>query len=67
MKIINTVTNEVVAEITTNHSMCLDEAISFVGEIFPENEEENVLIDGKWYYYDDLDMDYSEKGGCYDD
>lgn len=58
MKIINTFTGETVCEIVTNHSMCIDEAISLVGEIFPENEEENVLIDGVWYYYDDLDMIY---------
>lgn len=56
MKIINTATNETVAEIMTNHSMCLDEAINLIGEIFAENENENVLIDGSWYYYDDLDM-----------
>lgn len=56
MKIINTATQETVAEIITNHSMCLDEAINLVGEIFEENEDENVLIDGVWYYYDDLDM-----------
>ena len=54
MKIINTTTNEVVAEIMTNRSMTLDEAIRFVGEIHTENENEDVLIDGDWYYYDDL-------------
>jgi hypothetical protein len=56
MKIINTATNKTVAEIMTNHSMSLDEAINLVGEISPANEDENVLIDGNWYYYDDLDM-----------
>lgn len=56
MKIINTATNEIVAEIMTNHSMTLDEAINLVGEIYQQNEDENVLIDGNWYYYDDLDM-----------
>ena len=55
MKIINTVTNEIVAEIMTNRSMTLDEAIRFVGEIHTENENEDVLIDGTWYYYDDLE------------
>lgn len=54
MKIINTITNETVADITTNHSMSLDEAISLVGEIHAENEDENVLINGTWYFYDDL-------------
>ena len=58
MKIINKLTNETVAEIVTNHSMCLDDAINIVGEIFSANEDENVLIDGEWYYYDDLDMEW---------
>ena len=58
MKIINTVTNEVVATITTNRSMTLDEAIELVGEIIPEAENENVVIDGKEYYYEDLEMVY---------
>ncbi len=56
MKIFNTATNETVAEITTNHSMSLEEAISIVGIICPEMEEENVIINGKWYYYDDLEL-----------
>ena len=58
MKIINTVTNETIAEIITNHSMTLDEAIESVGRIFnAENPwDENVEIDGKLYFYDDLDM-----------
>lgn len=58
MKIINTVTNEVVAAINTNRSMTLDEANELVGEIIPEAENENVVIDGKEYYYDDLEMVY---------
>lgn len=58
MKIISKSTNETVAEIVTNRSMTLDEAINIVGEIFPSNEDENVLIDGEWYYYDDLDMEW---------
>ena len=58
MKIINTVTNEVVATITTNRSMTLDEAIELVGEVIPEAENENVVIDGKEYYYEDLEMVY---------
>ena len=58
MKIINTVTNETIAEIITNHSMTLDEAIESVGRIFnTENPwDENVEIDGKLYFYDDLAM-----------
>ena len=56
MKLINVVTNEVIAEISTNHSMSLDEVILFFGEIFPANEQENVLINDVWYYYEDLDL-----------
>lgn len=60
MRIVNTVTGETVATIITNHSMSLDEAIQLVGEIYPSTEEENVEIDGKMYYYDDLDMDWGD-------
>ena len=55
MKIVN-YDGTVVAEIATNRSMSLDEAISLVGEIHAEEQEENVEIGGKWYYYDDLDL-----------
>lgn len=65
MKIINTVTNETVAEILTNHSMTLDEAINLVGEIINDADDErfsedgdNVIIDGKRYWWEDLDMEY---------
>ena len=58
MKIINTVTNEEVATINTHRSMTLDEAIELVGEVIPEAENENVVIDGKEYYYEDLEMVY---------
>lgn len=58
MKIINTVTNEEVAYITTNHSMTLEEAIECAGE-FVETEyddDPNVLIDGKYYFSEELDI-----------
>lgn len=55
MKIVN-YDGTVLAEIATNRSMNLDEAISIVGEIHHEEQEENVEIGGKWYYYDDLDI-----------
>lgn len=55
MKIVN-YDGTVLAEIATNRSMSLDEAISLVGEIHPEEQEENVEIGGKWYYYDDLEL-----------
>lgn len=56
MKLINVVTNEVIAEISANHSMSLDEVILIFDEIFPANEQENVLINDVWYYYEDLDL-----------
>ena len=65
MKIINTITNETVAEILTNQSMPLDEAINLVGEIINDADDErfsedgdNVLIDGRRYWWEDLDMEY---------
>lgn len=65
MKIINTITNETVAEILTDHSMTLDEAINLVGEIINDADDErfsedgdNVIIDGKRYWWEDLDMEY---------
>lgn len=60
MLIINIVTGEAIAEITTNHSMTLDEAINLVGErITPENPgDADVLIGGDLYCYYDLDMEW---------
>ena len=65
MKIINTITNETVAEILTNQSMPLDEAINLVGEIINDADDErfsedgdNVIIDGRRYWWEDLDMEY---------
>lgn len=60
MQIINIVTGETVAEITTNHSMSIDEAINLVGEIItPENPwDANVLIGGNLYSYEDLEMEW---------
>ena len=40
MKIINIITNEIIAEITTNHSMTLDEALELIGaEINNDTED----------------------------
>ena len=65
MKIIFRETGETVATVLTNHSMCLDEARNLVGEIVNDVNDEryndvgdNVIIDGKRYYYDDLDMEW---------
>lgn len=62
MKIINTVTNETIGEIVTNHSMTLDEAIECIGgEIINNMDDErwsddydNVIIDGNRYWYEEL-------------
>lgn len=63
-RIFNRITNETIATVTTNHSISLDDAIGFVGEIHNDREcyDENVEIDGNWYYYDDLDIEV-----CHDD
>lgn len=60
MQIINIVTGETVAEITTNHSMSLDEAINLVGEIItPETPwDADVLIAGNLYSYEELAMEW---------
>ena len=64
MKIINTITNETIAEITTNHSMTLDEALELIGaEINKDMDDErwsngydNVILDGERYWYEDLEL-----------
>lgn len=63
-RIFNRNTNETIATIVTNHSISLDDAIGYVGEIHNDREcsDENVEIDGNWYYYDDLDLE-----ACHDD
>lgn len=41
--------------------MDIDTAINLVGDILlqqDQNGEANVLIDGKWYCYDDIDTIY---------
>lgn len=47
--------NEVIATLTTNRSMTLDEIIEAVGgTIHNDREDENVEINGNWYYYEEL-------------
>ena len=60
-RIVNRNTNETIATIVTKHSISLDDAIRYVGEIHKDREfdEENVEIGGNWYYYDDLDLEVS--------
>lgn len=64
-KLIDTATGAAICEIVSNHSMSLDEAIECAGgEIINDasdkrwSPEENVIIDGVYYCYDDLDLIY---------
>lgn len=64
MKIINIITNEIIAEITTNHSMTLDEALELIGAEINKNMDDerwsngydNVILDGERYWYEDLEL-----------
>ena len=57
MYIVNRMTREVVAEVITNHSISLDDAINLVGEYRnPEADEADVFINDKEYWYCDLDL-----------
>lgn len=58
-KLIDTATNTTICEITSNHSMTLDEAIKCAGGEILNATEDNVIIDGVTYCYDDLDLVYS--------
>lgn len=59
MKLIDTKTNEIVADIITNHSMCIDEILSLM-DITVDPEGQLVDSDGSRInaWYDDLDMIY---------
>ena len=64
MKIMNTTTNETIAEFDTNLSVTLDEALELIGaEIINNmdderwsNDYDNVILDGERYWYEDLEM-----------
>lgn len=64
MKIINTTTNEIIAEFDTNLSLTLDEALELIGaEIINDmdderwsNDYDNVILDGERYWYEDLEL-----------
>ena len=58
-KLIDTATNTTICEIVSNHSMTLDEAIECAGGEILNATEDNVVIDGVTYCYDDLDLVYS--------
>ena len=57
MKLIDTKTNEIVADIITNHSMCIDEILSLM-DITVDPEGQLVDSDGSRInaWYDDLEM-----------
>lgn len=56
-------TGEVIGEVLTNHTMTLDECIECIGgEIIDDtndprwsNDGDNVIIEGKRYWYEDLE------------
>ena len=59
MKLIDTKTNEIVADIITNHSMCIDEILNLMD--ITVNDEGHLLHENgseinAWY--DDLEMIY---------
>lgn len=60
MKIINTVTGETVAEIITDHSMSLDEAIGLVGTPYDKqyDDDPDYIIGGMECWYDELAMEW---------
>ena len=59
MKLIDTKTNEIVADIITNHSMCIDEILNLM-DITVNDEGQLVDDNGAEInaWYDDLEMIY---------
>lgn len=64
MKIVNTITNEIVAEILGGENLTLDEALNLIGAENVvnmdndrySNDGDNIITpDGKRWWYDDLD------------
>ena len=54
MKIINKVTNETI--VTGLPSTNLDNAIELAGGQIINSEDENVILNDKYYFYDDLEL-----------
>lgn len=57
MKLINTANGEVIANITTNHSMSIDDILSLMD--FTVDNESGEIMDGEKSlnaYYEDLDI-----------
>lgn len=64
MRIFNQQNGKTVATIIATNSMTLDDAIRLVGGTIHEEAngfDENVEIRGKWYCYDDLNMDFADE------
>lgn len=64
MKLVNIINMEVIAEVTTNHRMSIEDAVAIMGgEIYDDKDiwDENVLIDDEWYFYDDLELMTNER------
>lgn len=59
MKLIDTKTNEIVTDIITNHSMCIDEILSLM-DITVDSDGQLVDSDGSRInaWYEDLEMIY---------
>lgn len=59
MKIYNIHSGETIAEIMTNHSMSLDDALCLATEAEPYLDADNnmvYVINGEEVYYDDVDI-----------
>ena len=65
-RLIDTATGTTIREIVSNHGMTLDEAIYCAGGEIVNNasdkhysdDGDNVIIEGKRYYYDDIELVY---------
>lgn len=62
MKIINKINGEVIAEIITNHSMTIEEALELVGERFetddPSFDDPDFIVDGEEVWVEDCEMEW---------
>lgn len=58
MKIVNTVTGETIAEILTNHSMTIDEALDLVGEPYEReyDDDPDYIVNGKEVWIEECTM-----------
>lgn len=63
MKIINTVTGEIIGTILTNHSMTIEEALDLIGEKCENTGEPydnpDYIVDGKEVWCEECTLDYS--------